>query len=266
MAFCDYRPKFGIFGSLIENFTGLEHFADFFRSFYFGRLIRNTILLNVWNLVISFPLTIILALLINEVKNRYFKSTVQMISYMPHFISLVVVCGIVVDFCKSTGVLGTLFSVITGEHQNLLSVADYWRPLYIGSGLWQSLGFGTILYLAALSGVDQQLYEAASIDGAGYLKQMWHVTLPGIRPTIIITFIMQIGNLMASSSEKTILMYNPQIYEKADIIASYVYRRGLLEADYSFSTAVTLFNSVINFALIVFANQLSKKYSETSLF
>lgn len=266
MAFCDYRPKFGIFGSLFKNFTGLQHFKDFFDSYYFGRLIRNTILLNVWNLIISFPLTIIIALLINEAKSKYFKSTVQMLSYMPHFISLVVVCGIVVDFCKSTGVLGTLMAMITGKSQNLLSVMDYWRPIYIGSGLWQSIGFGTIIYLAALSGVDQQLYEAASIDGAGYMKQMWHITLPGIRPTIIITLIMEIGHLMASSSEKTILMYSPQIYEKADIIASYVYRRGLLDADYSFSTAVTLFNSVINFVLIIIANQLSKKYSETSLF
>ena len=138
--------------------------------------------------------------------------------------------------------------------------------IYIGSNLWQSIGFGTILYIAALSGVDKQLYEAAEIDGAGYWKQMWHVTLPGIRPTIIIMLILNVGMLMASSYEKTILMYNPQIYEKADIIASYVYRKGLLEGSYSFSTAVGLFNSVINLALILITNKISKKYSDTSLF
>ncbi len=266
MAFCNYRPKRGIFGSLFNNFVGLKHFVDFFGSIYFWRILRNTVLLNVWNLIISFPLTIIVALMINEVKNKLFQKTVQTISYMPYFISMVVVCGIVVDFCKSTGVFGSLAAVFTGQPQNLLGISSLWRPIYIGSGIWQGLGFGTILYIAALSGVDQQLYEAAKIDGAGYMKQMWHVTLPGIRPTIMITLIMQVGMLMASSSEKTILMYNEQIYETADIIASYVYRKGLLEGGYSFSTAVTLFNSVINFVLILVTNHLSKKYSEISLF
>ncbi len=266
MAFCDYKPKLGIFGSLVDRFVGLKNFTDFFDSIYFWRLLRNTILLNGWNLIISFPLTIIVALLINEVKNKFFKKTVQTISYLPYFISMVVVCGIVVDFCKTTGVLGTMMEMITGKAQNLLGVADYWRPIYIGSNLWQSIGFGTILYIAALSGVDKQLYEAAEIDGAGYWKQMWHVTLPGIRPTIIIMLILNVGMLMASSYEKTILMYNPQIYEKADIIASYVYRKGLLEGSYSFSTAVGLFNSVINLALILITNKISKKYSDTSLF
>lgn len=189
-----------------------------------------------------------------------------MISYMPHFISMVVVCGIVVDFCKTSGVLGSIVTAVTGKPQNLLGNAAYWRPIYIGSDMWQSLGFGTILYLAALSGIDQELYEAASIDGAGYMRQMWHVTLPGILPTIIITLIMSIGNLMASSSEKTILLYNPQIYETADIIASYVYRKGLMDGSYSFATAVSLFNSVINLALILTANKISKSFSETSLF
>ncbi len=266
MTFCDYKPKFGIIGSLIHKFVGLKHFKEFFGSIYFTRILRNTILLNVWNLIISFPLTIIVALLINEVKNKLFKKTIQTVSYMPYFISMVVVCGIVVDFCKSTGVFGSLAAHITGQPNNLLTVSSLWRPIYIGSGLWQSLGFGTILYLAALSGVDQSLYEAAKVDGAGYMKQMWHITIPGIMPTIMITLIMQVGMLMASSSEKTILMYNEQIYETADIIASYVYRKGLLEGGYSFSTAVTLFNSVINFVLIIITNHISKKYSEIGLF
>ncbi len=266
MAFCNYKPKLGIARSLFERFVGFEHFIDFFSSDYFVRILRNTLLLNIWTLIISFPLTIILALLINEVKNTRFKKAVQMISYMPYFISLVVVCGIVYDFCKSSGVLGSIYTFFTGKTNNLLGISALWRPIYIGSGLWQSLGFGTILYIAALSSIDQELYEAAKIDGAGYWKQMLHITLPGIRPTIIIMLILNIGNLMTSSAEKTILLYNSQIYETSDIIASYVYRRGLLDGDYSFSTAVGLFNSVVNLILIITANFFSKKFTETSLF
>lgn len=266
MAFCDYKPKLGIWGSLINRFVGFANFQEFFSNFYFWRLIRNTIVLNGLNLLISFPLTILVALLINEVGNKLFKKGIQTISYLPYFISSVVVCGIIVDFCKSSGLLGTIVGALTGKAQNLLGIADYWRPIYIGSGLWQGLGFGTILYIAALSGVDKELYDAAKVDGAGYMKQMWHVTLPGIMPTIIITLILQVGMLMAASYEKTILMYNEQIYETADIIASYVYRRGLLNGDYSFSTAVGLFNSIINLFLITITNKISRKYTETSLF
>ena len=266
MAFSDYKPKLGIFGSLFKRFVGLKNFTDFFGSFYFWRLMKNTILLNGWSLLISFPATIILALLINDIKNKHFKKTVQTISYLPYFISMVVVCGIVVDFCKTTGVLGTLMTALTGKTQNLLGVASYWRTIYIASDLWQGLGFGTILYIAALSGVDKQLYEAAEIDGAGHWKQLIHVTLPGISQTIIIMLILRVGMLMASSYEKTILMYNQQIYDTADIIASYVYRKGLMDGDYSYSTAVGLFNSLINLVLIITTNKLSRKYTETSLF
>lgn len=266
MAFSNYKPKLGIFGSLFKKFVGFKNFTDFFGSFYFWRLMKNTILLNGWSLIISFPLTIILALLINDIANKHFKKTVQTISYLPYFISMVVVCGIVVDFCKTTGVLGTLMTMLTGKTQNLLGVAAYWRPIYILSDLWQGLGFGTILYIAALSGVDKQLYEAAEIDGAGHWKQLIHVTLPGISQTIIIMLILRVGMLMASSYEKTILMYNQQIYDAADIIASYVYRKGLMDGDYSYSTAVGLFNSLINLVLIITTNKLSRKYTETSLF
>lgn len=266
MAFSDYKPKLGIFGSLVKKFVGFKNFTDFFGSFYFWRLMKNTILLNGWSLLISFPLTIILALLINDIANKHFKKTIQTISYLPYFISMVVVCGIVVDFCKTTGVLGTIMTALTGKTQNLLGVASYWRPIYIISDLWQGLGFGTILYIAALSGVDKQLYEAAEIDGAGHWKQLIHVTIPGISQTIIIMLILRVGMLMASSYEKTILMYNQQIYDTADIIASYVYRKGLMDGDYSYSTAVGLFNSLINLVLIITTNKLSRKYTETSLF
>ena len=266
MAFSDYKPKWGIMGSLVHNFVGLKHFTDFFSSMYFGRLLKNTLAISILNLIISFPAQIIFALLMNEVRKKWFSKTVSVITYMPHFISMVVLGGILVDFCRTDGVLGVLVSHLTGKSQNLLAVSDYWRPLYIGSGMWQNLGFGSIIFIAAISGVDQQLYEAAELDGAGYMRRMWHVTLPGIMNTIVVMLIMQVGMIMSLGADKTILLYNSQIYDKADIIASYVYRRGLMNGDYSFSTAVGLFQSVVNLVLIMSTNALSKKYSEYSLF
>lgn len=266
MAFSDYKPKWGIMGSLVHSFVGLKHFKEFFGSMYFGRLLKNTLAISILSLVISFPAEIILALLMNEVRRKWFSKTISVITYMPHFISMVVLGGILVDFCRTDGVLGVLMTQLTGKSQNLLAVADYWRPIYIGSGMWQNLGFGSIIFIAAIAGVDQQLYEAAELDGAGYMRRMWHVTLPGIMNTIIVMLIMRIGMIMSLGADKTILLYNSQIYDKADIIASYVYRRGLMNGDYSFSTAVGLFQSVVNLILIMSTNALSKRYSEYSLF
>lgn len=263
MAFEDYKPKLGIFGS---PFVGFQHFIDFFNSIYFVRTVRNTLVISVLDLVVSFPITIIFALLLNEIKSIKFKRTVQTVSYMPYFISMVVVAGIIVDFCSSRGVITSIVGVFTGSNQNLLSIPSYWRPIYIISGLWQGLGFGAIIYVAALAGVDQELYEAAVVDGANRWKQTIHITLPGISSTIIIMLILRIGQLMSVGYEKTILLYNPQIYETADIISSFVYRKGLQEFNYGYSTAVSMFNSVINFALLIISNQISRKYSETSLF
>ncbi|MBR6396928.1 MAG: sugar ABC transporter permease [Lachnospiraceae bacterium] len=263
MAFQNFKPNLGFFRS---KFVGFKNFTDFFSSIYFGRTIRNTLMLSILDLVISFPVTIIFALLLNEIKNIRFKRTIQTVSYMPYFISMVVVAGIIVDFCASKGVITSAVKIFTGSNQNLLSMPSYWRPIYILSGMWQGLGFGAIIYVAALSGVDQELYEAAAIDGANRLQQCRHITLPGISSTIIIMLILRIGSLMAVGSEKTILLYNPQIYETADIISSYVYRKGLLEFNYGYSTAVSMFNSVINFALLMISNGISRKYSETSLF
>ena len=223
-------------------------------------------MLSILDLLISFPVTIIFALLLNEIKNVRFKRTIQTVSYMPYFISMVVVAGIIVDFCSSKGVITSVVKLFTGSNQNLLSMPGYWRPIYILSGLWQGLGFGAIIYVAALAGVDQELYEAAAIDGANRLQQCWHITIPGISSTIIIMLILRVGSLMAVGSEKTILLYNPQVYETADIIASYVYRKGLQEFNYGYSTAVSMFNSIINFALLMISNAISRKYSETSLF
>ena len=179
---------------------------------------------------------------------------------------MVVVAGLIMDFCSSRGLVAQIVSLFTGEAVNLLGKPEYWRPVYIISGLWKELGFGSIIYLAALSGVDQQLYEAAAIDGATRFKQTIHVTLPGIAPTIIIMLILKIGQIMSVGYEKTILLYNPQVYETADIISSYVYRKGLLEFNYGYSTAVGMFNSVINLVLLVTANKISRKMTETSLF
>lgn len=263
MAFKDYKPKYGILGS---EWVGFQHFIDFFTSFYFPRTMKNTLWISFLQLVIEFPITIIFALLLNEIVSKKFKRTIQTVSYMPYFISMVVIAGIIVDFCSSRGAITSIVSFFTGSNQNLLSKPEYWRPIYILSDLWQGLGFGSIIYIAALSGVDRELYEAAEIDGANRWKQTLHVTIPGISSTIIIMLILKIGSMMGVGYEKTILLYNNQIYETADIISSYVYRKGLEEFNYGYSTAVSLFNSVINFALLVISNKLSKKYTETSLF
>ena len=263
MSFEKYSPVKGILGS---EWVGLDNFITFFSGPYSGRLIRNTIMIGVLDLIVNFPAPIIFALLLNEVKNKAFKKSVQTISYMPYFVSMVVLAGIIVDFTKSTGVIGQLVSIFSGKTENLLANPSYWRPLYIVSNLWQGLGFGSIIYVAALSGIDQELYEAAEIDGATRWKQTLHITLPGIASTIIIMLIMRIGMIMSVGQEKTILLYTPQVYETADIISSFVYRKGLLEFNYGYSTAVSLFNSVINFALLVTTNAISKRYSETSLF
>lgn len=263
MAFENYKPKLGIWHSPM---VGLDSFRDFFQSIYAWRTIRNTLAISGLELVITFPVTILFALLLNEVTNKHFKRSIQTISYMPHFISMVVVAGIITDFCASRGVLGQLMGSITGKPVNLLGKPEYWRPVYILSGLWKELGFSSIIYVAALAGVDTQLYEAAAMDGAGRLRQVIHVTLPGISSTIVIMLILKVGGLMSVGYEKTILLYNAQVYETADIISSYVYRKGLQEFNYGYSTAVGLFNSVINFILLTLTNTLSRKISETSLF
>lgn len=262
IAFKDYSPMDGIWGS---QWVGLKHFIDFFSSVSFVRVVRNTLLLNFYLIVFGFPAPIILALLLNEVRHKFFKRTVQTITYMPHFISMVVICGIIVDFTSSSGIITQLFRWLGFDYVNLLQEAHLFRGIYVVSDIWQSVGWGSIIYLAALSGVDSALYEAASIDGAGKLKQLFHVTLPAITPTIVIMLIMRIGNIMSLGADKVILLYNPVTYETADIISSFVYRKGLIEADQSFATAVGLFNSVINFLLVFAANKTSRKLSGSSL-
>ena len=262
IAFKDYTPALGVKDS---PWIGLDNFIRFFKSVYFGRLIKNTILLSVYSLIFGFPAPIILALLLNEVRNKRFKNLTQTITYLPHFISLIVVTGMLTDFSMTSGLFNDIIEFFGGQRSPLLQNPNLYRTMYVASGIWQQVGWGSIIYLSALAGVDQQLYEAASIDGAGKWKQLLNVTLPGIAPTIIIMLIMRVGQLMSMGYEKTILLYNPSTYDTADIISSYIYRVGLLEQDWSYSTAVGLFNSVINFCLLILTNQISKKFSETSL-
>lgn len=262
MAFMDYNPRLGFSGS---EWVGFANFTRFFESPYFVKLLRNTLLLSVYGIIFGFPAPIILALLLNEVKSTKFKKAVQTITYLPHFISLVVVTGIIKEFCQSTGLINDIIVALGGTRSALLQNPDLYRTIYIASDIWQGIGWGSIIYLSALSGIDQQLYEAAEIDGAGRWKQMLNVTLPGIAPTIITMLIMRLGQVLGSSYEKTILLYNEATYETADVISSYIYRVGLLDRDWGYSAAIGLFNSVINLVLLIAANKISKRVSETSL-
>lgn len=262
IAFQDFNPRLGISGS---EWVGFDQFTRFFTSPYFGRLVKNTLLLSFYGIIFGFPAPIILALLLNELRAKKFKKTVQTITYLPHFISLVVVTGIIKDFTQSTGLINDIIVWFGGARSSLIQNPELYRTIYVLSDIWQGIGWGSIIYLSALSGIDQQLYEASSIDGAGRWKQLIHVTLPGIAPTIVIMLIMRMGQILGTGYEKTILLYNEATYETADVIASYIYRVGILERNWSYSTAIGLFNSVINLALLIITNKISKCVSETSL-
>ncbi|MBJ9987338.1 ABC transporter permease subunit [Paenibacillus favisporus] len=262
IAFKDYSPMKGILGS---DWVGLKHFQDFFGSYYFWRILKNTILISLYTLVFEFPAPIILALLINEVRKKKFKRVVQTITYMPYFISLVVICGIITDFTNADGLINRLFMFLGYDGQAMLQKPDLFRPIYVLSEIWQRIGWESIIYIAALMSIDLEQYEAARIDGASRLKQMLYITLPGLLPTIMIMFILRMGNLLNVGFEKIILLYNPVTYETADVISSFVYRKGLLEFGWSYSSAVGLFNSVINLVLLITANAISRRVSQNSL-
>lgn len=262
MAFQNYNPVKGIWGS---PWVGLKNFVNFFNDYYFFRIFRNTVLISVYSLIFEFPAPIILALLLNEIKNKFFKSLVQTVTYVPYFISLVVICGIIKSFTLDTGVINDLVALFGGDRVTMLLQPKLFRTIYISSSIWQTAGWGSIIYLSTLMNIDQNLYEAAFVDGAGRFKQLVHITLPGILPTIVVMFILRVGGLMNVGFEKIILLYNPVIYDTADVISSYAYRKGLLEFNWSYSATVGLFNSVINFVLLIFANKVSKKVNETSL-
>ncbi|WP_240941472.1 ABC transporter permease subunit [Paenibacillus sp. HB172176] len=263
IAFKDYYVNDGFLGS---PWIGFDNFKEFFGSFYFFRILKNTVLLSLLSLIFAFPAGIVLALLLNEVRNSKFKRAVQTITYMPHFISLVVVVGMMFDFLARDGLVNNIITSLIGtEPVAFMREASWFRTLYIGSGIWQNIGWGSIIYLAAISTIDPSIYEAAKIDGASRWKQTWNVTLPGIAPTIIILFILNIGQLMTVGSEKILLMYNPITYDTADVIATYTYRKGILETNYSYAAAVGMFNALISFTLLIIANTISKRMSETKL-
>lgn len=262
MAFQDYSITRGFFES---EFVGFENFVKFFNDTNFWRLIKNTLSISLWQLVFAFPLPIIFALMLNEVANDRFKRVVQTITYMPYFISLVVVTRLVLTFVSSDGLINNILGTLGIKPISFMTNPDYFYPIYTISSIWQYLGWDSIIYIAALAGIDQTLYEAAQIDGAGRWKQMLHVTLPGIASTIVILLVLKIGNLMGVGYEKIMLLYNSTIYSKADVISTYVYRRGLIDTEYSYSAAVGMFNSIINFVLLVTANYISKKTTETGL-
>ena len=263
IAFKNYKPARGIVGS---QWVGLKHFEAFINDFYFLRVFRNTIVIALKTLLWGFPAPVILALLMNEIWSTRYKRIVQSISYIPHFISMVIVCGLITQFCYYNGAINDVIEFFGGTRSSLLQNSKNFHTIYVASEIWQNIGWGTIIYLAALSGIDTELYEAAAIDGAGKLRQAIHVTLPGILPIITIQLILRMGNLLSVGSEKILLLYNPTTYETADVIATYVYRRGLLENDFSYSTAVNMFNSLINVVLLLSTNWLSKKMSDISMF
>lgn len=262
IAFKEYSPRLGIWGS---PWAGLKYFQEFVSNPYFWRILKNTLWLSLSSLLFGFPAPIILALLINELKGKWFPKTVQTLSYMPHFISLVVVCSLIKEFTSSDGVINDFLALFGVQPQTMLNNPRLFVPVYVISDIWQGIGWGSIIYLAALTGIDQELYEAAKIDGAGRWKQTLHVTLPCIMPTVVIMLILRVGGLMNVGYEKIILMYNPVTYETADVISSFVYRKGILERSYSYSSAVGLFNSLINCLLLVGANWFSRKVNHTSL-
>ncbi len=272
----NYKPMYGLIiafknfrvtlGFADSPWVGLDHFKAFFNDIFFTRLLRNTFTISGLSIIFGFPAPIILALLINEVRNQKFKRVIQTVTYMPHFISIVIVCGLLVAYTQSNGAINDIVAFFGGERTNLLARKEMFYPIYILSGIWQSAGWSSIIYLAAITGIDQEQYEAAKVDGAGRFRQMISITLPGLMPTIIVLFILQMGSILSVGHEKILLLYKPLTYEVADVISTYVYRRGIIEANYSYSTAIGLFNSVVNITFLLITNKLSKRINETSLF
>lgn len=263
IAFKDFIPSRGISGS---PWVGFKHFENFFNSHLFWQLLGNTLEISLYQLVVGFPVPIILALMMNELKNARFKKTVQTVTYAPHFISTVVMVSIIILFLSpETGIVNQAIKLFGGEPVAFMSRPEWFKTVYVLSGVWQSAGWGSIIYMAALAGIDPQTHEAAVMDGASRLQRVWHINIPGIAPTIVIMLILEIGTIMAVGFEKVYLMQNPLNMESSNIISTYVYKRGLQEAQYSFATAVGLFNSIINLILLISVNWFAKRLKQTSL-
>lgn len=263
IAFRKYKGGSNIFGT---TWIGFRYFEQFLQDESFWKAFGNTLRLSISYIAVRFPATLIFALLLNEIKNMAAKKFVQTISYLPHFISLVVVCGMVKEIVSLTGPINSLLALLGLEKIAFISLPNWFSGIYITSGVWQALGWGTILYLTAMTNINMELYEAAAIDGAGKFKQALHITIPGIMPTIMTLLILDIGGIMTSSNmQKILLLYNPLTQDKADIIGTYVYRMGIAGGNFSYATAVGLFEGIIGLILVTSANTLSKKFTESSL-
>ncbi|OUS76768.1 sugar ABC transporter permease [Paenibacillus sp. MY03] len=263
MAFQDFSIRKGLLGS---PWAGFKYFEQFLFEPYFWKVVRNTLLLNLYSLIFYFPAPIIFAILVNELIGSKFKRVIQTVAYVPHFLSTVVVAGMLVNFLSVSGLINEIITWFGGSAQTFLSQADWFRTIFIGSEIWQGLGWSSIVYLAALTAIDPGLYEAATIDGANRWHKIRHITLPGISAVATIMLLLSIGQMLSVGFEKILLLYSGPTYETADVIQTYVYRRGLIDADLSFAAAVGIFQSVISLILIVSANQLSKKINGTRLF
>ena len=263
MAFQDYSPVKGIIGS---NFVGLKHFKKFFSTYMAKQIISNTVILSGYSLLASFPFPVILALMLNYCVNRRFGKIVQTVTYMPYFISVMVLVGMMnIFFSTNYGVVNTVLQALGIEPFSFMSSEKSFRHMYVWSGIWQGMGYSSVIYFAALSGIDPTLYEAAELDGASKLQRIRYIDLPSIMPTVIIMLIMSAGNLMSIGFEKAYLMQNDRNSGVSEIIATYVYKVGLIDARYSFSAAINLFNSAINFVILIVINKISRKLSDTSL-
>jgi putative aldouronate transport system permease protein len=258
--------KYSLFKGFFESeWVGLRYFKQFFEDPYFFRLIKNTFLLGVYDLLWSFPAPIILALLLNELRIEKFKKFTQTVTYMPYFISTVIIVGILQSMFASDGVVNQIIQMLGKEAIAFFNEAKYFRTLYISSGIWAGVGYGSIIYLAAITGIDPELYEASKIDGASRLQNIFYITLPSIIPTITVLLILRIGSVLSVGFEKVFLMYSPATYETADVISTYVYRKGIQDQNFSFATAVGLFNSIISLVLLTSSNYFSKKILKESL-
>jgi len=262
IAFKDYNVAKGIWGS---EWVGFKYFHEFINNPIAVRTVKNTLILGVYSLLFGFPAPIVLALLLNEIRVLAFKKFIQTVSYFPHFISTVIIVGMLKEFTSLDGMFNTIAGWFGKEPVNFITESQYFRTLFVGSGIWQGIGWGTILYLAALSNADPTLYDVASIDGANRWQKMKHISLPAIMPTTIILFILSIGGILGTDFMKVMLMYNPGTYETADVIGTYVYRVGLEGGRFESSAAVGLMLSVVSFLFVLATNRLSRKFSETSL-
>ena len=264
LAFKNYKVKLGILGS---PWVGLDHFQRFFSAYNFKQLIGNTVGISVYSLIIGFPIPIVFALMLNYLTHHKLKKIVQMVSYAPYFISTVVICGMITIFmAPDTGILNVLRGFLGLESVNFLARPEWFKSIYVWTGVWQGMGWSSIIYISALAGVDYEMHEAAIVDGATKIQRMIHVDLPSIKPTILMLLILQMGSIMNVGFEKVYLLQNTLNKSAASVIATYVYEVGLINSDYGYSTAVGLFNSLINLALVVAANQLSKRFAGESLF